>query len=273
MPHFRYVCRYFDVSPLLTYESSFPRWRCTCVFGGDPCCCLRNRRNQSVWKQTVKKNWRCRKTSGVKFCIQNVDRGAVSLGQRGRRRRRRGAMGTGRRCGQSRGGERQREGSPADAETHLLGHRGGNGRQAGEAGRGAGPAELLSPRPHLTLRSGPVPTEADSSRPERGEGEDAGGAGGVRLQGLPACGGLPGSGCQTAGELGEVTAEITTKHTRCHWSCPSGGDTCHQIMEGPLFIFSLKGHKKVTLRILILAVSLIDYNAHSEVFIFLSIIE
>ena len=92
----------------------------------------------------------------------------------------------------------------AEAQRLVHGHRGRNGRQAGEAGRGAGLAELLSPRPHLTLCPGSVPIEADRPRPERREGEDAGGAGGVRLQGLSSCGGMQGAGFPAAGELGEL---------------------------------------------------------------------
>lgn len=84
-----------------------------------------------------------------------------------------------------------------------VGQRGGNDLPAEEARGGAGLAKLLSPRTHLSLRSGPVQTEADRSRTDRGEGEDAGRPGGVRLQGMPACGGLQGSGHQAAGELGE----------------------------------------------------------------------
>lgn len=99
-------------------------------------------------------------------------------------------MGTGGRRGQPRAGRGRLS---AEAARLVVGHRGGDGRPAEEARRRAGLAELVSPRPHLSLRPGAVPTEADRPRAERGEGEDAGRAGGLRLQGLPARPGLQGS--------------------------------------------------------------------------------
>lgn len=42
---------------VLTYESSFSRWRCTCFSDADPCCYLRSVRKQTVWN-TVQLNWR-----------------------------------------------------------------------------------------------------------------------------------------------------------------------------------------------------------------------
>lgn len=202
-----------DVSAL-TYESSFPRWRCTCLSGGDPCC-LRNtrkpRREQSDAKAATK-------SSEVR--VQDVHGGAVSLGQRGCVRRRRGAMGTGGRCGQPRGRERDRW--PADAERLDLGFGGGNDRQAEEAGGGAGPAQLVSPRPHVALRSGPVPTEADRSRPERRQGADAAGAGGVRLQGLPACGGMQSAGRTASAELGESLLKTAIVRSRARGHTHAG---------------------------------------------------
>lgn len=150
----------------------------------------------------VKRLGPSRTHAGTRFGLQNVHGGTVSIRQRGCLRWCWRALGTGGRCGQS--GARRRRRRPV-ALGRLSGGRGGeHGRSPGEAGGGAGPAELLSARPHLALRPGPVPTQADRSRPEPRQREDAGGAGGVRLQGLPACGGLPRPGRRAAGELGEA---------------------------------------------------------------------
>ncbi|XP_051894456.1 RUN domain-containing protein 1 isoform X1 [Pristis pectinata] len=131
-------------------------------------------------------------TVTVTVTVKDGRRIPVRFGEGGR-----GEVGPGGGCGEPRGGGGGRRGRSGPGG--RCGGDGDGGEDAAAGGR-AGAAEHLAARTHLALRPGAVPPQADRQCAERRKGAAAEGAGGVRLQGLPAALRYPGTGWTTAGQ-------------------------------------------------------------------------